>query len=466
MNLIFSMKNSFFTLPKYFLFIVLLLISITDSFSQNQGPVKSDTVLIKVDMSFMVSEGQFHPLTDTIELEGTMNPDTVKKMEHSGSGNIYSLTYFLPVNGLYSYKFRIHKIDTIHTTDSIYAKDTVYYESADPSTRYIRIGDSTQTITNYYNNYHPGWIPMVFDCDMYYQIRSGKFSPAIDYLDISGNFNNWGADRIELFPRSSDSIYSFTIYYDTASIPLAPFKFKYRFNGDTATMELKGDSNRVYYMTVNTHHTFCWYNNLDPNVPALPFVYDVVINESTIEDSIVSRRIFTGAYNYEDYNLKLEGKSLYQWYSADSTGGTLTPIDSAWYINYIIFDTIGTDSIKNNLFGKYLVFEVTPVTIDSITGLPGYAWSATRIFPVGIRESEPPSARIYPNPVDDILNVEFFKPVKSAELTDIMGKRIFYQDIHEKESTRINVRSLDQGIYLLKLNGILNSVKIYKIIRQ
>jgi hypothetical protein len=450
------MKNTLLRIFQHTLLFFILIFSASNGQCNDNGPLKSDSVHIMVDMSFMVSSGVFHPLTDTVEMEGSMI-DSAKIMEFTGAGYVYKLSFYLPVDGLYTYKFRINAKDSI---------DTVYYETADPSTRTFRVKDTTQTIMNFYSNYHPGWIPMIFDCDMYYQIKAAKFSPALDYLDVSGNFNNWGAERIELFPSITDSIYSFTLYYDSTALPAEPFRFKFRFNGDTATMELQGDSNRVFTMTTTDHHFFCWYDNLDPNVPAVPFVYDVVINESTVEDSLVSRRIYTGAYRYEDYNLKLEGKSLYQWYSADSIGGMLTPIDSAWNINYIIIDSLKTDSVKNDLFGKYLVFEVTPVTIDSVTGLPGYAWSSTRIFPVGMREPEPPSARIYPNPVDEVLNIEFLKPVKSMELTDMMGKRILYQDILISEIIRLNLGSLERGIYFLKLSGNLNSVKVYKVIKK
>ena len=329
----------------------------------------NDTVHLQVDMGLMFTSGLFHPSTDTVEVEGTMNPDTVRVMDRQGYGYVYQLTYVLPVDGYYTFKFRINSTDTI------------YVETADPSTRSFRVKDTTQTIFNYYNNYNPALIPMVFDCDMYYQIKSGHFSPAVDYLDVAGNFNNWGNDRVELFPRSTDSIYSFTIYYDTAAIPTVPFEFKFRFNGDSATAELQGDSNRVFTMTSANHHFFCWYDNIDPSVPSLPFVFNV-----SIQDSVISKRTVTGSYSYEDYNLRPEGKSLYQWYLADSLGGSLTAIDSAWNINYTI------DSLQ---IGKYLVFEVKPVTVDSVAGLPVQAWSQAKIVGVGLNESW----LQHPNPV-------------------------------------------------------------------
>ena len=399
-----------------------------------------DTVHLQVDMELMFTSGLFHPATDTVEVEGTMNPDTVKMMERQGYGYVYQLTYVLPVNGYYTFKFRIN------------STDTVYVETFDPSTRAFRVNDTTQTIFNYYNNYNPALISMVFDCDMYYEIKSGHFSTAIDYLDVAGNFNNWGNDRVELFPRSTDSIYSFAIYYDTAAIPTVPFEFKFRFNGDSATMELQGDSNRVYTMTTVNHHFFCWYNNIDPSVPSLPFVFNVAI-----QDSIMSKRTVTGTYNYEDYNLRPEGKSVYQWYLADSVGGALTAIDSAWYINYTI------DSLQ---IGKYLIFEIKPITIDSVVGLPVQAWSPGKIVGVGMNEMKRLIARFYPNPVHSLLAVEFLQPVDKLEILNSLGQTITTQKVSGSSKTMVDLKNLKPGVYFLKLIVKDNYFFVYKILKE
>ena len=399
-----------------------------------------DTVHLQVDMELMFTSGLFHPATDTVEVEGTMNPDTVKMMERQGYGYVYQLTYVLPVNGYYTFKFRIN------------STDTVYVETFDPSTRAFRVNDTTQTIFNYYNNYNPALISMVFDCDMYYEIKSGHFSTAIDYLDVAGNFNNWGNDRVELFPRSTDSIYSFAIYYDTAAIPTVPFEFKFRFNGDSATMELQGDSNRVYTMTTVNHHFFCWYNNIDPSVPSLPFVFNVAI-----QDSIMSKRTVTGTYNYEDYNLRPEGKSVYQWYLADSVGGALTAIDSAWYINYTI------DSLQ---IGKYLIFEIKPITIDSVVGLPVQAWSPGKIVGVGMNEVKRLIARFYPNPVHSLLAVEFLQPVDKLEILNSLGQTITTQKVSGSSKTMVDLKNLKPGVYFLKLIVKDNYFFVYKILKE
>jgi hypothetical protein len=434
------MKNFFFGVRFQISLFSFLFIGMLNLSGQENGPITYDTVHLQVDMGIMFTSGQFHPETDTVEAEGTMNPDTVRMMERQGYGYIYQLTYVLPVDGYYTFKFRIN------------STDTTYVETADPSTRAFRVKDTTQVIFNYYDNYNPSLIPMVFDCDMYYQIKAGHFSQTVDYLDVAGNFNNWGNDRIELFPRSTDSIYSFTIYYDTAAIPATPFEFKFRFNGDSATTELQGDTNRVYTMTTTDHHFFCWYNNIDPSVPSLPFVYNVAI-----QDSIISKRTVTGTYNYEDYNLRPEGKTVYQWYLADSIGGVLTAIDSAWYINYTI------DSLQ---IGKYLVFEVKPITIDSVVGLPVQVWSAGKIVGVGIKEIEGPLANIFPNPVIDIINIEFTGSMKSLELVNILGQRIVSEELKGLDRIKINLKESEPGIYFLRLIDFNNRLRVYKIIKQ
>jgi hypothetical protein len=434
------MKNFLFRV-RFEIGISLFLLFITlHSLGQVNGPIKNDTVHLQVDMSLMIGTGLFHPSTDTVEVEGTMNPDSIKMMEQIGTGTIYKLTYVLPADGYYTFKFRIN------------STDTVYLEVADPSTRAFRVGDSTQTIFNYYNNYNPALIPMVFDCDMYYQIKSGNFSPAIDYLDVAGNFNNWGNDRIELFPRSTDSIYSFTIYFDTAAITSIPFTFKFRFNGDSSTTELKGDSNRVFTMTAANHNFFCWYDNIDPNVPALPFVYNVTIN-----DSIVSKHTVTGAYSYGDYNLKPEGKSVYKWYTATEMGGALSPIDSAWSINYTI------DSL---LIGKYLVFEVKPITLDSVVGLAVQEWSPEKIVGVGLNEAKQVIARFYPNPVHSLLSVDFLQPVDKLEIINNLGQTLTTQNVSGSAKTIVDVGNLDPGVYFLKLIVKDNYFSIYKILKE
>jgi len=308
-------------------------------------------------------------------------------------------------------------------------------------------------VTNYFNNYNPATIPMTFNCDLYYQIKAGHFFPSVDYLDVAGNFNNGGAYDV-LYPRSKDSIYSVTIFLDTAIYRNYLLRFKFRFNGDTATEELKSDSNRTYTVhdtTGNNPDSYtCWYNNIDPRIPALPIAYDL-----SIQDSLIAKKILSGIYSYEDYNLKPEGKSLYKWYRADSIGGVLTLIQDT-SLNYTI------DSASD--IGKYLVFEVTPVTFDSVVGLPVRVFTKSKIAGVGINDPASLIARIYPNPVNDRLFIEPLQDVNRIELLNMTGQSLRSMNAQHTGKIELNINDLSQGIYFLKIYGKDSAAGIYKIL--
>ena len=424
---------------KWICYFILIFLSV-DSFSQKTEPFLSDTVHIRVNMTYMVQNGTFHPGTDTVDIAGTMNNWKGEILQRIDTSDIYSITYLLPDNAVYSYKFRIRNGDTIP-------------ENVDSMSRFIRVWDTTMIVTNYYNNVNPAVFPMTFNCNMYYQIHAGHFSPATDFLDVAGNFNNDGEQKHEfLFPKSADSMYALTLFFDTAMLATPELKFKFRKNGNWETAELQGDSSRTYTLTGNSDSFTCWYNDIDPNVPSLPFVYNVVIL-----DSIVSKNTVTGAYSYEDYNLKPEGESVYRWYTADSIGGALTEIDSAWYINYTI------DSL---LIGKYLVFEVKPVTVDSVVGLPVRAWSPEKIIGVGFNEIERPLAKIFPNPVNDVVNIKFLEPIYFIQLMNNRGQVIFSAEVGAKDFVKLDLRQQNNGIFFLRIISDKNRQGVYKIIKQ
>ena len=429
-------------IPEYIVkmsgYFFLLFLSMS-SFSQTNEPLFSDTVHFQVNMTYMVQNGTFHPSTDTVDIVGSMNNWTGDILQRIDTTYIYMITYVFPDAAMYSYKFRIRSNDTIP-------------ETVDSMSRFIRVWDTTMTVINYFNNVNPATFPMTFNCNMYYQIAAGHFSPATDFIDIAGNFNNEGVEGHDvLFPRSADSMYALTLFFDTAMLANPDLHFKFRFNGNWETAELQNDSSRAYTLTGSDDSFTCWYNNIDPAVPSLPFVYNV-----TILDSIVSKNTVTGAYNYEDFNLKLEGKSIYQWYLADSVGGALTAIDSAWHINYTI------DSLY---IGKFLVFEVKPITIDSVVGLPVQAWSPGRIVGVGMNEIERPLAKIFPNPVNDFIYLEFLEPLKSFELFNIMGQIVLTKEIKGMDFITITFSNVCEGIYFIKLVDLNNRSRIYKIIK-
>ncbi len=65
--------------------------------------------------------------------------------------------------------------------------------------------------------------------------------------------------------------------------------------------------------------------------------------------------------------------------------------------------------------------------------------------------------RIYPNPVDNVLNIsvpaKFKKKVLNADLFDVNGRHIFSKKINSSNGNSIELNVLEQGIYTLKISG-------------
>jgi hypothetical protein len=415
-------------LQKYFRTIatfILPLFAATLAMTQNVNPSITDTVTFRVDMKYMAANGTFHPGTDTLDMIGTMNDwQGSPVMERVDTTLVYKTTYALYAGATYQYKFRINH-------------DSAKIEILPPDTanRWFRCPDTTWTVTSFFNNYNPATVAMTFNCDMYYQIRAAHFVPSVDWLDVAGNFNNNDGYDV-LFEKSTDSIYSVTIYFDTTMIG-DTLKFKFRMNGSWETAELQGDSSRTYKLGPANNEFTCWFNNIDPNVPSLPFVYDL-----GIQGTLALDQTLTGIYTYEDYNLKPEGKTRYQWYRADSTGGAITPIDTATFINYTV------DSASR---GKFLVFEVTPLTTDSTVGLPVRVFSTSRIWGVGIEQKDRINAKIYPNPVKELLYIETDAVQETIVIMNAAGQVVKRASGKNHKTSILNLSGLAPGVYYLQI---------------
>jgi len=73
--------------------------------------------------------------------------------------------------------------------------------------------------------------------------------------------------------------------------------------------------------------------------------------------------------------------------------------------------------------------------------------------------------KIYPNPVSDILTIESTQAIQSLRIYDLTGKTIKYSQESEN-MVMLDVSGLDNGIYLLWLQGQNGNMSIHKIMKQ
>lgn len=65
------------------------------------------------------------------------------------------------------------------------------------------------------------------------------------------------------------------------------------------------------------------------------------------------------------------------------------------------------------------------------------------------------SLRLYPNPSDTILNIEFKSVIADGtlEVYDLLGKQVFAQSITSNNTSQINVTEWESGLYLVKISS-------------
>ena len=68
---------------------------------------------------------------------------------------------------------------------------------------------------------------------------------------------------------------------------------------------------------------------------------------------------------------------------------------------------------------------------------------------------------LYPNPANDILNIEMTSDVKSIEIYNIQGQKVL--SLNQKQ---INVSNLASGIYMIRIQDVDNAIATKKIVKQ
>ncbi len=71
--------------------------------------------------------------------------------------------------------------------------------------------------------------------------------------------------------------------------------------------------------------------------------------------------------------------------------------------------------------------------------------------------------KVFPNPVQDIVNIESDKNFISYEVIDESGKLIINKDFKEN---KIDIRNLKAGVYFIRLKSLNNETNIVKFIKK
>ncbi|MDO9548116.1 MAG: FlgD immunoglobulin-like domain containing protein [Candidatus Marinimicrobia bacterium] len=109
-------------------------------------------------------------------------------------------------------------------------------------------------------------VEVTFEVSMAVQSLLGKFNISSDFVDVAGNFNDWGGNAMVLDDADGDSVYSITVL---GLYPGENLQYKFRINGswDDATCEFPfGGQNRVFVVPDTNCVVFHWYKDEDRSV--------------------------------------------------------------------------------------------------------------------------------------------------------------------------------------------------------
>jgi valyl-tRNA synthetase len=158
----------------------------------------------------------------------------------------------------------------------------------------------------------------------------------------------------------------------------------------------------------------------------------------------------------------------------DGANSTLSTIAFDWNnvgqtsFNFSYTIDGGPAVLGNTTISNYQVLNLSPgssvtFTVQPVGGncFPSSTTTCT-ILSNTIFESD--VASYYPNPFHDILNLKFAEPVKSLQITNVLGQQVFSSDYNEKDF-QINLAHLSGGTYFVRAYTA-NAIKTFKIVKN
>ena len=144
---------------------------------------------------------------------------------------------------------------------------------------------------------------VTFNVNMNYQITLGNFNPETEFVDLAGDFNNWGNPGDVLSDANSDGIYTVVL----TNLNVGDYiEFKFRINGDWNNAEFPDGPNRIYTVVSTNDVLDFWYNDEYPPADFGPPT-DFVVSENGYATWDVPSGGGTGEWLFYDEGVNTSG---------------------------------------------------------------------------------------------------------------------------------------------------------------
>ena len=85
---------------------------------------------------------------------------------------------------------------------------------------------------------------------------------------------------------------------------------------------------------------------------------------------------------------------------------------------------------------------------------------------LGVTQNAAQRTQVFPNPTTGILSVTGATQISTIEIYDVLGKRVLVQNANNATNTTLDIASLSNGVYLVKISDTNQNQIIKKIIKQ
>ncbi|AZQ64002.1 T9SS type A sorting domain-containing protein [Flammeovirga pectinis] len=244
-----------------------------------------------VDLSKQISDGNFDAprLIDLIVFKEEGDFQDYHYILKPDTGNVYTTSIQLLDNAEeYIYKYRI--VEYLDTGRIVYKENDFRNYTVDAT--------GTNTITDTFDDYtFPTSVE--FLVDMNAEIYQNRFNPSEDYVDIAGDFNEWGnGEQLLLSDDNNDGIY--TIKLENGILNTINFKARKNGSWELGAHEYGGtDATRMEYITPNQEKIISFsYND------------ELLSNPITTFEVNMEKAIYTALYNPTNENQSLHLKVM------------------------------------------------------------------------------------------------------------------------------------------------------------
>ena len=219
-------------------------------------------------------------------------------------------------------------------------------------------------------------------------------------------------------------------------------------------IEITEDGHYVLNSNTSSDHQNCYFirSSIDPNQWfTIEYRNKNDFMENVPQSGVIIGRWYDNVYLNDLYDA---GNGLFDFHTKPHTywifrrNSSIDTINGQ--INQAAFGNGNRTSFGPNTNPHPFLTDGTPETSFEISDIQYYGDQASfdvHFFNNGVDTHEKNNACIYPNPAKDVLNI-ILSDVRNIEIYDLLGKMMLSE---ANPDSRINVSSLSQGLYIVKI---------------